>query len=197
MQSIQKARSVIGARCWQTEAWARRWQCFMGSSHSMAGFGSPLPAPWRLSTPIPGLPKLAFSALFDPRLITNGRKVESGTSGGVTPLGYLAALCGSALIAVIAALFHPLGKSPDPGRHHHPGWHRRRYVRFPAGRYRASHLFLPHLPEGDRAPPHAHLRQPRPSRARGWRWLQNDWVNFLCSLTGALLAAGLYYRLLQ
>ncbi len=32
---------------------------------------------------------------------------------------------------------------------------------------------------------------------RGWRWLQNDWVNFLCSLTGALLAAGLYYRLLQ
>ena len=39
--------------------------------------------------------EIGFFSSVQPRLITNGRKVESGTSGGVTPLGYLAALGGS------------------------------------------------------------------------------------------------------
>jgi uncharacterized protein (TIGR00297 family) len=37
-----------------------------------------------------------------PRLITNGRRVPPGTSGGVTSLGTLAGVCGSALIGVAA-----------------------------------------------------------------------------------------------
>jgi uncharacterized membrane protein len=28
---------------------------------------------------------------------------------------------------------------------------------------------------------------------RGWRWLNNDMVNLLCSLAGALVAVGLGY----
>jgi uncharacterized membrane protein len=27
---------------------------------------------------------------------------------------------------------------------------------------------------------------------RGWRWLTNDWVNFLSSLVGLLVGAGIY-----
>ena len=27
---------------------------------------------------------------------------------------------------------------------------------------------------------------------RGWRWLDNDWVNLLCSLVGAFVAIGLW-----
>ncbi len=51
--------------------------------------------------------EIGFFSPVSPRLITNGRKENSGTSGGVTPLGYLAAFGGNAVIAVIAALFTP------------------------------------------------------------------------------------------
>jgi uncharacterized protein (TIGR00297 family) len=42
-----------------------------------------------------------------PRLISSGRRVERGTSGGVSLAGYLAALAGAALIGLTAALFSP------------------------------------------------------------------------------------------
>ena len=43
-----------------------------------------------------------------PRMITNpGRVVEKGTSGGISLVGTLAALSGSALIGILAALFAP------------------------------------------------------------------------------------------
>jgi uncharacterized membrane protein len=29
-------------------------------------------------------------------------------------------------------------------------------------------------------------------RVRGWRWLNNDWVNFACSLVGAAIAVGIW-----
>jgi uncharacterized membrane protein len=30
---------------------------------------------------------------------------------------------------------------------------------------------------------------------RGWRWLNNDWVNFFCSLVGAITAVAAWYLL--
>jgi uncharacterized protein (TIGR00297 family) len=42
-----------------------------------------------------------------PRLISSGRRVEIGTSGGVSLAGYLAALAAAALIGLTAALFSP------------------------------------------------------------------------------------------
>ena len=40
-----------------------------------------------------------------PRLITTGREVDAGTSGGITPLGTIAAVAGAGVIGLFAALF--------------------------------------------------------------------------------------------
>ncbi len=141
-----------------------------------------------------------------PRLITNGRRVEVGTSGAVSLLGTAAALAGSFLIALtafIAILFDP---SLSLLRTH---------------TYTLSNVEVPILPylialsgwlaslfdsllgataqsifycdqcqkETERHPRHRCGATTRP--LRGWRWLDNDWVNFLATAAGAGLAAGL------
>lgn len=127
-----------------------------------------------------------------PRRITSGAVVERGASGGVTPLGYLAALAGAALIAAAAALLSPptvpegkitaavllgalagctldsiLGATVQ-AMYYCPGCHK----------------------ETERHPTHLCGAPTRP--LRGWRWLTNDWVNLISSLAGALLATALW-----
>lgn len=140
--------------------------------------------------------EVGFFSPVQPRLITNGRKVESGTSGGVTPLGYLAALCGSALIAIIAAALTPSGNliylvvlitlAGIGG------------ATFDSllGATVQAIYFCPTCQKDTERHP-AHTCGSLTVQARGWHWLQNDWVNFLCSLAGALLAVGLYNIFLQ
>jgi uncharacterized protein (TIGR00297 family) len=126
-----------------------------------------------------------------PRLITNGKQVERGSSGGVSLLGYLAVLSGAALIAILAASFSPSD----------PSW-----VLFTAGVLggAAGATFDSFLgatvqaiywcpvceKETERHP--FHTCGTSTYRNRGWRWLNNDWVNFLCSLVGAVIAAGIW-----
>ena len=128
----------------------------------------------------------AFSAP-SPRLITTGKPVEAGTSGGVTALGYLAALCGAALIAVIAAIFTPdsswlllaaavtlaglAGSTFDSA----------------LGATVQGIYYCPTCQkETERHPRHS-CGTPT-AQVRGWRWLNNDMVNFACSSMGALVA---------
>jgi uncharacterized protein (TIGR00297 family) len=119
-----------------------------------------------------------------PRLITTGEPVEPGTSGGVTALGYLAVISGAGLIAVLAVIFSPgsnrwlmglsallagvAGSSID-------SW---------LGATRQAMYYCPTCQkETERHPLHGCGTATR--WQRGWRWLNNDWVNFLCALVGA------------
>lgn len=127
-----------------------------------------------------------------PRLITNGKVVERGTSGGVSLLGSLSALGGALLIALFATAF--TGRTIAPP--------------FPifallvgatlggfAGSFFDSLLgatvqgiyYCPSCQkETERHP--THLCGEKTTPLRGWSWLNNDLVNFFASIFGALTA---------
>ncbi|MBN1536017.1 MAG: DUF92 domain-containing protein [Anaerolineales bacterium] len=127
-----------------------------------------------------------------PRLITNGKIVERGTSGGITLMGYLAASGGALLVALTALPFSGqssasfiilagviggiVGASFD-------SW---------LGATIQAIYFCPACQkETERHPTHTCGAQTRHSR--GFVWLNNDWVNFACSLTGALSSSLVYW----
>jgi uncharacterized protein (TIGR00297 family) len=128
-----------------------------------------------------------------PRLITTGRPVEVGTSGGITLVGTLAALGGAALIGVVAAAFD-LATGQSLAR-------AAALVALGAAAGLLGSLFDSLLGatlqaiyvcdlcgrETERHPLHTDGGSTR--HLRGWRWLNNDWVNFLSSVLGAALAA--------
>ena len=126
-----------------------------------------------------------------PRMVTNGKVVERGASGAVSGLGSLAALGGAAFVACFAVLFTPLALAPIPAL----------AVAIPALLGGVGGSFFDSLlgatlqsiytcptcqKETERHPLHTCGTPTLP--LRGWRWLDNDLVNFLASLTGALLA---------
>ncbi len=128
-----------------------------------------------------------------PRLITNGKPVERGTSGGITLMGTLAALAGAVVIAIVAILF-TTGSD----------W-RILLVIILGGL--AGSLFDSVLgatiqaiywcptcnKETERHPLHTCGSQTQ--QIRGWRWMNNDIVNFACSLMGALITGSLWLLL--
>ncbi len=129
-----------------------------------------------------------------PRLITTGRPVERGTSGGVTPGGTLAALAGALLIGLLALpLWQNGGETSGAVTH---------LLRLAviglaglAGSLIDSLLgatlqAIYHCPacekETERHP--LHTCGTATTRIRGLAWLNNDWVNITCALAGGLLA---------
>jgi uncharacterized protein (TIGR00297 family) len=132
----------------------------------------------------------AFSP-FPPRLITSGRAVTRGTSGGITALGTLGGVAGAFLIAALASA---LGVGVGAGDAA-PGTLAVVATAGVAGMLADS--LLGASVQGRFECPACDARFERgttvchePVRlARGWRWLDNDGVNLAATVCGAAVAA--------
>lgn len=135
--------------------------------------------------------ELGVLSRLPPRLITNGRVVERGTSGGVSPLGVLAALGGAALVGGIAVVFSTGWRALTLwGNVSLAGLAGSLFDSVLGASVQAIYRCPACQKETERHP--RHLCGAETIRARGWRWLNNDWVNFACSLVGAGVAVGLW-----
>ena len=124
-----------------------------------------------------------------PRLLTNWRVVEQGSSGAISLVGTLAALGGSLGIALIAAAFWPTAQVQWL-------WVGGISLAGLLGSLVDSYLgatlqAIYHCPlcskETERHPVHTCGTSTR--QVRGLGWLGNDWVNTACTLAGGLLAS--------
>jgi uncharacterized protein (TIGR00297 family) len=126
-----------------------------------------------------------------PRMITTRQPVERGTSGGVTLVGTLAALGGAALVAVMAVIFGPHYEwLPSLGIIILGGLVGALVDSVLGATVQAIYWCPTCQKETERHPNHTCGSQTQ--QVRGLSWVNNDVVNFVCSLTGAIVAAGLW-----
>lgn len=140
--------------------------------------------------------ELGVLASAPPRRLTDGRPVARGTSGGVTALGLLASVAGAALIGGIAGL------SERGPRRLRARLRQAATITF-AGAAGAlfDSLLGATVQAAYRCPRCGQPTERRVHRCgqatvlvRGWRWLDNDAVNFVAALAGALVALALRLR---
>jgi uncharacterized protein (TIGR00297 family) len=122
-----------------------------------------------------------------PRMITDLRKrVEKGTSGGISLFGTFASLLGSALIAILAALFTdreawslflPITLAGLAGS---------LFDSFLGATVQAMYYCPVDKKETEKHP--LHTCGAATVHLRGWKWLDNDWVNFACGAFGVAVA---------
>jgi uncharacterized protein (TIGR00297 family) len=144
-----------------------------------------------------------------PRLVTTFKHVEPGTSGGVSAVGLSAALAGSIFVTIVFfwLFMQEVGANDRFGSVRLLGSLARPFA---YGYWLlgiiiggvAGSLFDSFLGATVQAMYYSEQRQKETERPfekdgtpnrpiRGWRWLNNDWVNFIASLFGAAVAAGI------
>lgn len=128
-----------------------------------------------------------------PRLITTGRTVLPGTSGGITPLGTGAAALGAALIGTVAALCTAIPRRKTPRQSSPTATIALAVVSGLAGSFADSYLGATiqaryHCPRCD-APTERPIHRCGTSAVLigGNPWIDNDVVNLAASLCGAAI----------
>jgi uncharacterized membrane protein len=132
-------------------------------------------------------------------MITNLTKVvEKGTSGGISLVGTLAALAGSGLIGLLAAIFIPISNPQYPIINYFllvtfSGLAGALFDSFLGATVQAMYYCPTDKKETEKHP--LHTCGTPTVHIRGWKWLDNDWVNFSCGAFGvitSLLIKGLF-----
>jgi uncharacterized protein (TIGR00297 family) len=121
-----------------------------------------------------------------PRLITTGKPVERGTSGGISLYGSLAALGGAVFIAVLAGLVRPSGTFLVVTGVAILGGVLGSFFDSLLGATVQAIYFCPHCEKETEKHP-LHTCSTQTVQLRGWSWLNNDLVNTGCALMGALI----------
>ncbi len=143
--------------------------------------------------------ELGVLARSQPRLVTTRRPVQVGTSGGVTVEGFAAALAGAAFIGAVGFVLIQAAARLTMGVWLLSDWVvvlvaavsgflGSAFDSLLGATVQAIYICDECGVETERT----RHRCGKPTRLiRGWRWLNNDWVNFLASVAGALVAGAM------
>lgn len=123
-------------------------------------------------------------------MITNLAKVvKKGTSGGISLVGTLAALSGSALIAALAVILPSENWSLNTDHWlliTFSGLAGSLFDSLFGATVQAMYYCPADKKETEKHP--LHTCGTETVHIRGWKWLDNDWVNFACGAAGAFIS---------